>query len=76
MKVQPAFLMVASLVLLATLVAACGPAAGPTATSTPANNSEEAPPLAVANVARDPSDVPPPITRTEPTTVEVTLTIR
>ena len=30
----------------------------------------------VATVARDPSDVPPPITRTEPTTVQVSLTAR
>ncbi|MBK7216619.1 MAG: nitrite reductase, copper-containing [Candidatus Promineofilum sp.] len=29
-----------------------------------------------ANVARDPADVPPPITRTAPTTVQVTLTAR
>lgn len=28
------------------------------------------------NVARDPSDVPPPITRTEPTTVKVQLTVK
>lgn len=32
-------------------------------------------PLDVPNVARDPADVPPPITRTEPTTVSITLTI-
>lgn len=77
MKVQHAFLIVASLFLLAALVSACAPAAAPTtATPTQANNSVEAPPLDVANVARDPSDVPPPITRTEPTTVEITLTIR
>lgn len=31
-------------------------------------------PTSVANVARDPADVPPPITRTEPTTVKLTLT--
>ena len=30
----------------------------------------------VANVARDPADVPPPITRTAPTTVQVTLTAK
>ena len=29
-----------------------------------------------ANVARDPADVPPPITRTAPTTVQVTLTAK
>src|SRR5581483_3802797 len=28
------------------------------------------------NVARDPSDLPPPITRTEPTTVDVNLTVK
>jgi nitrite reductase (NO-forming) len=32
--------------------------------------------LGQPNVARDPSIVPPPITRTEPTTVEVTLTVK
>ena len=31
--------------------------------------------LDVPNVIRDPADVPPPITRTEPTTVRLTLTI-
>lgn len=36
---------------------------------------EPAHPLDVPNVARDPADVPPPITRTEPKTVSVTLTI-
>lgn len=30
----------------------------------------------VPNVAYDPADVPPPITRTEPTTVQITLTTR
>ena len=30
----------------------------------------------VANVAHDPADLPPPITRTEPTTVQVTLTAK
>ncbi|MSQ23874.1 MAG: nitrite reductase, copper-containing [Chloroflexi bacterium] len=33
-------------------------------------------PTDVANVARDPSRVPPPITRTEPTTVEIATTIK
>jgi nitrite reductase (NO-forming) len=33
-------------------------------------------PLGQPNVARDPSTVPPPITRTEPTTVEFTLTAK
>lgn len=37
---------------------------------------EAAHPTDVPNVARDPSDVPPPITRTEPTTVALTLTIK
>jgi nitrite reductase (NO-forming) len=32
--------------------------------------------LDVPNVIRDPADVPPPITRTEPTSVRVTLTIK
>src|SRR5690606_17142960 len=35
---------------------------------------EPARPLDLPNVAYDPSNVPPPITRTEPTTVQVTLT--
>ena len=37
---------------------------------------EAAHPTSAPNVARDPSDVPPPITRTEPTTVAFTLTIK
>lgn len=37
---------------------------------------EGAHPTGAPNVARDPSIVPPPITRTEPTTVEVTLTAK
>ena len=37
---------------------------------------EEALPVDVPNVVRDPSEVPPPITRTEPTTVQVTLTVK
>ena len=32
--------------------------------------------LDVPNVARDPSDVPPPIQRSQPTTVSITLTLR
>jgi nitrite reductase (NO-forming) len=32
--------------------------------------------LDVANVVRDPSDVPPPITRSAPTTVRITLTVQ
>jgi len=35
---------------------------------------QPAQPTDVANVARDPADVPPPITRSAPTTVQVTLT--
>jgi nitrite reductase (NO-forming) len=48
------------------------PAASPTAAPTvePARTLDE------PYVIRDPSDVPPPITRTEPTTVEITLTVR
>jgi nitrite reductase (NO-forming) len=37
---------------------------------------EPAHPTDVPNVARDPADVPPPITRTEPTTVKFTLTVK
>ncbi|MBI3764366.1 MAG: multicopper oxidase domain-containing protein [Chloroflexi bacterium] len=37
---------------------------------------EAAHPTTQPNVARDPSIVPPPITRTEPTTVEFTLTAK
>lgn len=37
---------------------------------------EPAHPTNVPNVARDPSIVPPPITRTEPTTVAITLTAK
>lgn len=33
-------------------------------------------PTGVPNVAHDPTDLPPPITRTEPTTVQVTLTAK
>ena len=33
-------------------------------------------PVDVANVARNPADVPPPIRRSEPTTVSITLTIK
>jgi nitrite reductase (NO-forming) len=35
-----------------------------------------APPLGAPNVARDPAIVPPPITRTGPTTVDITLTMK
>lgn len=37
---------------------------------------EAAHPTDVDNVSRDPADVPPPITRTEPTTVKITLTVK
>jgi len=33
-------------------------------------------PVDVPNVVRDPQDVPPPITRTEPTTVQIELTVQ
>ena len=36
---------------------------------------EPAHPTDVANVARDPADLPPPLARTEPTTVKFTLTV-
>lgn len=48
------------------------PAAAPTAAPT----VEPARALDEPFVIRDPSDVPPPITRSEPTTVEITLTVR
>lgn len=41
-----------------------------------AESLEPARPTTVPHVARDPSIVPPPITRTEPTTVAITLTTR
>src|SRR3990172_1846410 len=56
-------------------LAGCGvqPTAEPTpAMPTVAPEGE----LDVPNVVRDPADVPPPITRTEPTTVQVTLTVQ
>jgi nitrite reductase (NO-forming) len=64
--------------------AAAAPAAAPTVGSPPAaaptaipeHVVEPARPLDVPNVVRDPSDVPPPITRTQPTTVKITLTIK
>jgi nitrite reductase (NO-forming) len=55
------------------------PAAQPTHAVEPAAPQptvEPARPLDQPNVARDPRDVPPPITRTEPTTVKITLTIK
>jgi nitrite reductase (NO-forming) len=50
--------------------------AAPAAQLAPTHVVEAARPLDVANVARDPGDVPPPIRRTTPTTVRITLTIR
>jgi nitrite reductase (NO-forming) len=58
--------------------AASTPAAMPAAAE-PTAMAHAAPPakaLGAPNVVRDPSDVPPPITRTEPETVKLTLTIR
>lgn len=52
------------------------PAAAALAAAAPTPTVEPARPLDVPNVVRDPSDVPPPITRTEPTTVKITLTIK
>lgn len=77
MKLQRAFLLVASLVPLAALVVACAPAILPEPTSPPpAATNPGLVELDVQNVVRDPADVPPPITRTEPTTVEITLTVK
>jgi nitrite reductase (NO-forming) len=42
----------------------------------PTHVVEPARPLDAPNVVRDPSDVPAPITRTEPETVKITLTIK
>ena len=52
------------------------PAAPPVAEATPPHAVEPARPLDAPNVVRDPADVPLPITRTEPTTVQITLTIK
>lgn len=52
------------------------PVSTPVVAATPTHAVEPARPVDVANVARDPSDVPAPIRRTEPTTVRVTLTVR
>lgn len=46
----------------------------PLAPSTP--TAQPPPALGAPNVARDPAIVPPPITRTDPQTVEITLTIK
>ena len=53
--------------------AAAPVAAEPTAMAHAASPAME---VGAPNVVRDPSDVPPPITRTEPETVTLTLTIR
>jgi len=45
-------------------------------TAAPEHVVEPARPLDAPNVVRDPSDVPSPITRTEPTTVKITLTVK
>jgi len=60
--------------VLTLILAGCG--AQPTAEPTPAAPTvAPAGELDVPNVVRDPADVPPPITRTEPSTVRVTLTV-
>ena len=51
------------------------PLAAPVAVA-PTRAVEAARPLDAPNVVRDPADVPPPITRSSPTTVRITLTIR
>lgn len=72
---------VAAAALAVGLIALAGggraPAAGvPAAAPTAVHTVEAARPVDLANVVRDPSDVPPPIRRTAPTTVRITLTIR
>lgn len=57
--------------------AAPAPAAEPVAAAAaPVPTVEAARPLDAPDVVRDPSDVPPPITRSTPTTVRITLTIK
>jgi nitrite reductase (NO-forming) len=65
-----------ALALLFSLVVGCGqaPPAGGAAATTPAQAPPK--PLEVPNVVRDPADVPAPIRRTVPTTVEITLTVK
>jgi nitrite reductase (NO-forming) len=60
--------------VLALLLTGCGatPAAEPTPAAPTVAPARE---LDVPNVARDPADVPSPITRTSPATVRVTLTV-
>lgn len=70
-------IIVFAVLLSALVLAGCG--AQPTAEPTPATPTQGVAPareLDVPNVVRDPADVPPPITRTEPTTVRVTLTVQ
>ncbi len=74
-------LSVAAAALVVGLIALAGggraPAEGvPAAVPTAVHTVEAARPVDIANVVRDPSDVPPPIRRTSPTTVRITLTIR
>ncbi len=65
-------------------VPAASNSAGSTQTGAPAaaeptamvHTAQPAQPVGAPNVVRDPSDVPAPINRTEPETVQVTLTIR
>jgi nitrite reductase (NO-forming) len=68
---------IAFLSILAAALALAGCGANPTAEPTlaPTTVAPEAE-LDVPNVARDPADVPAPITRTQPTTVRVTLTVQ
>lgn len=81
----PARWLVIGLLLLV-LTACAAPSALPAASSSPASPTPTAveapmhPTLTPGGprvlVVRDPADVPPPIRRTEPTTVEMTLTVR
>lgn len=78
----PARWLTISLLLLV-LTACAAPPAMPIAPSSPMPTPTEihmhptpTPGGPKALVVRDPADVPPPIRRTEPTTVEVTLTVR
>ena len=57
-------------------LAACGPAPAATQNAPTTAPTETARAVDVPNVARDPASVPPPITRTTPTTVEITLTVK
>lgn len=57
-------------------LAACGSLSTGASATSPTATPEAARQTDAPNVARDPSMVPPPITRTTPTTVEVTLTTK